>query len=188
MKMNASQLDKDELMKFIKSLADAERIKIAGMLGIEPLSTIQIADRLGIKPSEVQRHLEQLIANGLVHKEDNLYHLDTQAVEKHTRHVLAQSRLPAPVYEGDEYEVKTLRAYLSQDGTLKSIPTQHKKLMVILNHLVKDFKPGVQYPESQVNQMLRRYHEDTAALRRYMVDNGLLVREKSVYWKPENPT
>jgi hypothetical protein len=69
---------------------------------------------------------------------------------------------------------------------LKSIPTQHKKLMVILKHLAKDFKSGTQYPESQVNQTLRRYHEDTAALRRYMVDNGLLQREKGIYWRSEN--
>ncbi|OGN88887.1 MAG: hypothetical protein A2Y88_04990 [Chloroflexi bacterium RBG_13_48_10] len=64
-----------------------------------------------------------------------------------------------------------------------SIPTQHKKLMVILRHLVKNFEAGVQYPESQVNQILRRFHEDTAALRRYMVDNKLLAREKGIYWK-----
>jgi len=99
--------------------------------------------------------------------------------------VLAQSHPPAPQFEGDEYEVKTLRSYISRDGSLKSIPTQQKKLMVILKYLARDFMPGVRYTESQVNQMLRKYHEDTAALRRYMVDNGLLEREKGIYWSVE---
>jgi hypothetical protein len=188
MKMETSTMNQDELLNFMKSLADAKRIKIAGLLGVESLSPTQVAERLGIKPAEAQHHLEQLTVNGLAHKEGDLYRLDTQAVENLTRKVLAQSHPPAPEYEGDEFEVKTLRAYISRDGTLKNIPTQHKKLMAVLNYLVKNFQPGVKYPENQVNQMLRRYHEDTAALRRYMVDNKLLSREKGIYWRTEEQT
>jgi biotin operon repressor len=181
--MNTLPKNQDELMNFMKSLADAERLKIAGLLGVEALSSGQIAERLGMKPAEVQRHLEQLEVAGLAHKDGDSYRLDNQAFEKYTRQVLAQSHPPAPEYEGDEFEVMTLRGYLARDGTLKSIPNHHKKLMVILNYLVKDFKPGVKYTESQVNQMLRRYHEDTATLRRYMADTGLVKREKGIYWR-----
>jgi hypothetical protein len=184
--MNTLPTDQDELLNFMKSLADAERLKIAGLLGVEALTAIQIAERLGMKPAQVAHHLEVLTAAGLAHKEGSTYRLDSQAFEKFTRRVLAQSHPPAPEYPGDEFTVKTLRAYISQDGTLKSIPTQQKKLMVILNHLVNNFEPGVQYPENQVNQTLRRFHEDTAALRRYMVDNGLLKREKGIYWRVED--
>src|SRR4030042_6892930 len=138
--MNTPAMNDDELMNFRKSLADAERLKIAGLLGVEALSVTQVAERLEMKPAEVQGHLEQLTAAGLAHKEGSLYKLDSQALEKHTRPVLAQSRPPAPEYEGDEFEVKTLRAYISADGSLKAIPTQHKKLMVILSHLVKNFE------------------------------------------------
>jgi hypothetical protein len=183
--MNKSNLNQDELLNFMKSLADAERLKIAGLLGVEALSSTQIVERLGMKPDDVQRQLDELTDAGLAHKEGSLYQLDSQALEKLTRQVLAQSRPPAPEYDGDEFEVKTLRAYLSTDGSLKAIPTQHKKLMVILNHLVKNFEPGVKYPENQVNQILRRFNEDTAALRRYMVDNQLLARERGIYWRTE---
>jgi hypothetical protein len=183
--MNTLPTDQDELLNFMKSLADAERLKIAGLLGVEALTVNQVAERLGMKPVEVAHHLEVLVTAGLAHKEGNAYRLDSQALEKLTRRVLAQSHPPAAEYEGDEFTVKTLRAYISRDGTLKSIPNQHKKLMVILSHLVKNFEPDVHYPESQVNQTLRRFHEDTAALRRYMVDNGLLKREKGIYWRVE---
>jgi hypothetical protein len=183
--MNSQPNNQADLLKFMKFLGDAERLKIAGLLGVEALTPAQVAERLAMDPAQVELHLEQLATTGLAHKEGNVYRLDSQALEKLTRQVLAQSHPPAPQYEGDEFEVKTLRAYISRDGTLKSIPTQHKKLIVILKHLAKDFKPGVQYPESQVNQTLRKYHEDTAALRRYMVDNGLLKRDKGFYWLSE---
>jgi hypothetical protein len=185
--MNAQPTNQEELLKFMQSLADADRLKIAGLLGVEALTPAQVSERLGMDLAEVTRQLEQLAAAGLAHMEGTAYRLDSQALEKLTRQVLARSHPPAPEYEGDEFEVKTLRAYLSRDGTLKAIPTQHKKLMVILAYLAKNFEPGGKYPESQVNQTLRKYHEDTAALRRYMVDNGLLRREKGIYWRAEGP-
>ncbi len=183
--MTTLPTDQDELLSFMKSLADAERLKIAGLVGVEALTPIQVAERLGMKPGEVAHHLEVLTAAGLAHKEGNTYRLDSQVLEKLSRRVLAQSHPPAPEYEGDEFTVKTLRAYIAMDGALKSIPNQHKKLVAVLSYLVKNFEPGTKYPESLVNQMLRKYHEDTAALRRYMVDNGLLKREKGIYWRPE---
>jgi hypothetical protein len=185
MEMNTLPTNQTELLNFMKSMADAERLKIAGLVGVEALTPTQVAERLEMNPVEVERHLEQLVAVRLAQKEGNAYRLDSQALEKLTRQVLAQSHPPAPQYEGNEFEVKILRAYISQDGTLKAIPTQHKKLMVILSYLAKNFQPGVHYPENQVNQILRRFHEDTAALRRSMVDNGLLKREKGIYWRVE---
>lgn len=186
--MNPNPDQQIDLLNFMKSLGDAERLKIAGLLSVEALTPAQLAARLNMAPSGVEKHLQQLAAAGLAHMEGEAYRLDSQAVEKLTRQVLAQSRPPMPDYEGDEFEVKTLRAYLDRDGKLKTIPTHHKKLMVILQHLVKIFQPGVQYPEVQVNQMLREFNEDTAALRRYMVDNGLLQRDKGIYWRTGSPS
>jgi hypothetical protein len=182
--MDTTKLD-DELSNFMKSLANPERLKIAGLLGEEALTVEEAAQRLGMEPAKVAQHLDVLVASGLAYKNEGYYRLDSQALEKRTRKMLAQSHPPAPVYEGDEFEVKILRAYLSRDGTLKAIPNQHHKLLVLLNHMAKDFTPGAKYPESQVNQILGRYHEDFAALRRYMVDNGLLQREKGIYWRTE---
>ncbi len=184
--MDTVPQDQQELLIFMRTLADADRMKIAGLLGVEKLTISQIAERLGMKPGEVAHHVDLLISGGLAINEGNAYRLDSPAMEKLSRRMLAQSHPPVQQYEGDEYEVKTLRSYLSSDGTLKSIPAQHKKLMVILKHLANSFEPGVHYPESQVNQILRPFHEDTASLRRYLVDNGLLQREKSIYWKVDS--
>ena len=53
----------------------------------------------------------------------------------------------------------------------------------MLDHLVRVFEAGVRYPEREVNALLAVWHPDVAALRRYLVDEGLLTREAGVYWR-----
>ena len=100
--------------------------------------------------------IELLVATSVAHKEGRAYCLDSQALEKLTRKVLAQSHPPAPEYEGDEFEIKMLREYISSDGSLKSIPSQQKKRAVILKPLAMDFERRVKYPEAQLNKILGR--------------------------------
>lgn len=178
-----------ELLNFFKTLGDADRLKIAGCLSNQPQTLGELAAKLELRPAEVSRHLTDLMALGVVQQDGNTYRLEAGAIEKMARNVLAQARPPHPAdqFEGDPYDRKVLAAYFEADGTLKALPTQHKKLMVILRYLVQNFEVGPRYPEKQVNEILRKYHEDTAALRRYMVDNGLLARENGIYWKPETP-
>ena len=53
----------------------------------------------------------------------------------------------------------------------------------MLDQIARIFEPGVRYPERDVNTMLAAFHEDVAALRRYLVDEGYLSRSDSVYWR-----
>ena len=76
-----------------------------------------------------------------------------------------------------------LRTFVGPGGRLRSIPRRHGKRLVVLDHIVRVFEIGVRYPESEVNAMLRAFDDDVAALRRYLVDDGFLSREASVYWR-----
>jgi hypothetical protein len=79
------------------------------------------------------------------------------------------------------FEAHVLRAFL-RDGRLVSIPAQEKKKLVVLRHLVdRCFAEDRPYPEREVNDLLGAYHEDVAALRRYMVIAGLLTRSGGEY-------
>jgi hypothetical protein len=78
---------------------------------------------------------------------------------------------------------RVLQNFLAPDGRLRTIPTKLSKLLVVLDHLAQAFEPGRSYPEAEVNDVLQRYHPDYAALRRYLVENGFLTREDSVYWR-----
>jgi hypothetical protein len=180
-------MEQTDLMEFFKVFADSERLKVAGALAAEPLTIEQLAHRLNIKPATVQHHLEQLSAAGLVKADGAVYRVDSKLLEGRARSVLAQSRprVSAEDFEGDAYDRKILADYTAPDSSLKSIPTQHKKLLVILRHLVKLFEPGQQYIEKQVNEILRRAHEDTASLRRYLIDEKFMARQNGVYWRIE---
>jgi len=77
----------------------------------------------------------------------------------------------------------SLRDYLLPDESLKEIPAQREKLEVILRYASRDFEPDRRYPEKQVNEILERFHEDSATLWRELVGYKILVREKVEYWK-----
>lgn len=64
---------------------------------------------------------------------------------------------------------------------------QSTKLHVILNYLIQAFAPATNYTEKEVNQILRRFHEDTAGLGRDLVDAKMLARisDGSRYWRVE---
>jgi hypothetical protein len=72
------------------------------------------------------------------------------------------------------------------DGRLKAIPAQRKKFLAVLHYLVQSFEPDTRYSEKEVNRILEQFHEDTATLRRSMIDNRLMARERGIYWRLED--
>ena len=70
-----------------------------------------------------------------------------------------------------------------RDDRLVQIPRQRKKRLLLLDLLAQQFEPGVHYPEREVNDVLGRFHADTAALRRYLVDEEFMEREAGEYWR-----
>jgi hypothetical protein len=76
---------------------------------------------------------------------------------------------------------KVVRAFL-RDGRLVSIPAKPSKrdllLPVILDRCFPDDRD---YEEKEVNMRLALLHPDVAALRRYLVDGGLMTREAGIY-------
>jgi hypothetical protein len=52
---------------------------------------------------------------------------------------------------------------------------------VVLEYLATRFDEGTDYAEAVGNDLLGRFHEDYASLRRCLVDEGLLTRTAGVY-------
>jgi hypothetical protein len=79
--------------------------------------------------------------------------------------------------------------FFRPDGTLISIPVQLAKKLAVLRHIASDLSPDTKYPEKQLNEIIAKYHDDTAALRRYMIEYGILERDgESVYWLSKSVT
>jgi hypothetical protein len=184
-------LNSDELLNFFKALADANRLKILGLLATTEYTVEQLAEILHLRASTVSHHLARLSEAGLVSARAsgyyNLYSLETGVLEAMAQRLLSPESL-ASVAAGadvDAYDRKVVADFSLPDGHLKTIPAQHKKLEAVLRHIVRDFEPGRSYSEKQVNEILSRFHEDTASLRRELVGSRLMARQAGEYWRTE---
>jgi hypothetical protein len=77
---------------------------------------------------------------------------------------------------------RILRRYF-RGGRLTQIPPQLSRRRVVLDRLAQEFDVGYRYSEREVNGILRRFHEDVASLRRFLVDEGFLDRAAGEYWR-----
>ncbi len=181
----------DEIVTFFKALADANRLKIVGLLAQQPYSVEELAALLDLKASTVSHHLARLAQIGLVSAKTesyyNIYQLDEKALQNKSRNLFSQANLAASVVDidADAYDNKVVKDYVRKDGSLKTIPAQRKKLEAILRYVVKAFEANKRYSEKKVNEILGKYHEDTASLRRELVGYGLMKREGGggEYWR-----
>ena len=84
----------------------------------------------------------------------------------------------------DAYDRRVVENYVLPDGQLKQIPTKRKKFEAILRYVVRAFEPGKRYTEKEVNEILGQFNEDTAVLRRGLVDYQMMDREPggTAYW------
>ena len=182
----------EELVTIFKALADSSRLKIVGLLARQPYSGEELAALLDLKASTVSHHLARLAEAGLVTARPegyyNIYQLEETAL-KNVRLLFSRQDLASAVsnVDADAYDRKVVAHYTRPDGSLKEIPAQRKKLEAILRYLTESFEPGRRYSEKQVNEILARFHEDTASLRRELVGYGLMARAGGGgdYWKPE---
>jgi len=170
--------EQPEILSFVKAMASADRLRIVGLLSLGAKRAAEIAEALGMHPSDVNRHLEQLKASGVVSEADGVYDLNEKAIESLARGQFEGKR---PVYvpeeDWEEDVRKVLKAYLNADGTIRQIPQMGNKLLIILNFIVDAFFLDTNYTEKEVNTILRRFHVDTATLRRHLVDYGFMSRE-----------
>ncbi len=187
-----SKSNSDELLEFFKALANANRLKIVGLLSQKGFTVAELAAMLELRPSTVSHHLSRLARAGLVSARAegyySVYELETDALEDRARRLLSGEELPAAAagIDLDAFDRKVVADFSLPDGRLKSIPAQRKKMLAILRHIVNDFRPGTQYSEKRVNIILSRYHEDTATLRREMVGARVLKREAGEYWRADS--
>ncbi len=181
--------DDEQLLNFFKALADANRLKIVGLLAQQPYSVEQLAALLNLRPSTVSHHLKLLADAGLVSARAesyySIYQLEEAALQRIARSLTDRDRLPAMAAEVDlgAYDRKVLHDILLPDGRLKVIPAQRKKRQVVLRHILNAFEPGVHYSEKQVNELLGRFHTDTATLRRELIVYKMMERAGGEYWR-----
>jgi predicted transcriptional regulator len=181
----------NELLEFFKALSDANRLKIIGLLAQNECSVEQLSGLLGVSVSTTSHHLSMLANAGLVsaRAEGHFYYysLKTEVLKAMAEKMLKTEDLPqlSNSVDMDGYDKKVLAAFLDAEGRIKAFPAQEKKFQVILRHVVKSFESGKRYKEKEVNEILSRFSDDTASLRRGMVEYHLMDRQGGggEYWR-----
>jgi DNA-binding HxlR family transcriptional regulator len=181
-----------EFLAFFKALADESRLRIIGRLAGRPHTVEELAEALGLRASTVSHHLAKLAEVGLVSARAesyyNVYRLELRELAQRAGAVVAKARrAPAALeVEGPAFDRKVVRTYFTPEGQLKALPTQAKKRLAVLRHVLAPFAPGRRYSEKQVNEILTRFsREEYVTLRRYLIDYRLMEREGGggEYWR-----
>jgi hypothetical protein len=162
-------------------LADPTRLRVVAALALGAGTLEEVADAADLPLKDVALAARRLARAGLVHRDGHALALRAEQFGAAARAAAEAAPAPPPLSD-DPAEAAVLSAFV-RDGRLVSIPAQHSKRRVVLEHLVRVFDVGVRYPEREVNALLAVWHPDTAALRRYLVDEGLLTREAGLYWR-----
>ena len=162
-------------------LADPTRLKVVAALALGAGTIEEVAEASGLSLKDVALAARRLARNGLVHRDGHALALRTERFAAAAR--AAAEAAPQPERLSDDPVEDAVLSAFVRDGRLVSIPAQYSERRVVLDHLVRVFEPGVRYPEREVNALLAVWHADVAALRRYLVDEGLLTREAGVYWR-----
>jgi hypothetical protein len=178
------------LLNFFKVLGNETRLKMLGHLANAEMSVGELAELLDVKEPTVSHHLALMKELGLVgmRAEGNvrIYRLETAALQTLSKDVFSQDNLADLVDDSaaDAWEQKVLQNFMDQgQKRITALPAQYKKLMVLVRWMQDRFEAGKKYTEKEVNDIIKRHHEDSALFRRYMVDHKMMARENGVYWR-----
>ena len=181
-----------DILDFVKAMSDAGRLRIIGVLVQHSMTLHQITAELDMPLREAFNHLSYLEFVGAVRKTDDLYTLESGAFDALSREQFSDQReVYVPPPDLDEKSRRVLKACLDPDGSIRRLPSsigRPAQFRIVLEYLIRAFTPGLIYTEKEVNGIIRRFNEDTAGLRRDLVDAGLLdrARDGSRYWRIEH--
>ena len=171
----------DDALDALGLLADERRLRVAAVLVLHPATTDDVAARAGVPRRAALNALTKLEAGGLVTRDGVEWRFDVAVLRRLVRDARPREQ-PDDVGDVDRETAAVLRTFL-RGGRLTQIPVQRSKRLVLLDHICRVFDVGVRYPEREVNAYLRAFHPDVAALRRYLVEEGFLTRERNIYWR-----
>jgi ArsR family transcriptional regulator, arsenate/arsenite/antimonite-responsive transcriptional repressor len=185
MSKSRAELNLEARAELFKALGHPTRLLMVNLIRLKSRHTEELASILKLSPGTVSHHLSLLSEAGLLHSSKEQYYqiysltngiLDQKLIEVVS---MSQPKLEKKV-EGDAFRDKVLKIFFKH-GRLIKIPTQHKKLQVVLEELVKAFDVTQTYTEREVSITLSEYHDDFATLRRELVDFGYMTRKDGIY-------
>ncbi|AZB42525.1 DUF2087 domain-containing protein [Bacillus sp. FJAT-42376] len=177
----------NRLVQFHKAMGDPTRLRIIAILSGGPKHGQALAGILGLTPPTITHHLAKLKEMNLVHqkREKNTiyYFLQEKVIASHAGDIvrLLEPKEGTGVKELSGEHMKVVQNYLTKEGKLKTIPSQRKRKLMVLFYIAKEFEAGRKYTEKEINEAIKRFHEDFATIRREFIVNGIMYRDNSIY-------
>ena len=177
-----------EALGLFKCLADKSRLLILKSLMREDVYVELLAERLNLTAATVSFHLKKLSDIGAVSSYKNQYYtmyaINRELFDISLLDILCEESAETEVQKQreEEYRRRVLDSFF-QYGRLMAIPAQRKKKRIILEEIIKDIAPGRRYSEQEINQIILKYHDDFCTLRRDMIGENLLDRDRTEYWR-----
>ncbi len=162
-------------------LADGDRRVCWAAVQLGASTADAVAAATGLPATTVAKALGRLAAGGLVVSSSGALTTADGVFEAAARDALSRPESGEHAHQPDDVR-KVLRAFVV-DGRITQIPSQGAKRRLLLDWVAQDFEPGRHYTEAMVNLILGKRHADTAALRRYLVDDNILDRADGEYWR-----
>lgn len=164
--------------RIVGLFADTDRLTVVASLVLGAATLDEIRSASGLEARAAVDALGRLVSSGLVVGSGSGPYVLMTAMLRDAARDAAPAMSP-PGVSGDERILATFVV----DGRLRSIPTQRSKRRVVLDRIAQDFEPGLRYSEPEVNAIVGRWHDDHAAIRRYLIDESFLDRDHGTYWR-----
>ena len=167
----------------VRVLAEPARLKVYAAIVLGARTPTEIVDRTGVDLRDVAVALRKLSEGGLVE-----LRRDAAVPVEGVFGSLARSTVQTVPVEDHGYADARAEGLLRvwvRGGRLLGLPASRGRRMVLLEHLVQSFEPGVDYSESEVNAVLTEWtaggRVDHVTVRRYLIDEDLLKRTDGIY-------
>jgi hypothetical protein len=163
-------------------LADDDRRRVFAALVLGGSTLDEVRAATGLTARRAASAIARLVDGDLVVRGDRGAYLLLGEAFRLAAMAASERPGPDPTDDVPDDDARILRRYF-RGGRLTQIPAQRARKLVILDRLAQEFDVGSRYSERQVNAILRRFHEDVASLRRFLVDEGFLDRAAGEYWR-----
>jgi hypothetical protein len=177
------------LLSFFKALANESRLRLLGLVAQREHSVQELAAAVGVTEPTASHHLAMLRDLGLVSRRadgnTHWYSFVPDSLTGMAKQVLSVegvAGLAGPARPRGSQD-SVVANFLGEDGKLTHIPAQRKKRYAVLSWLVRKFEEDRKYTEKEINEVIQRYHWDSATLRREFIGYHMMEREKGIYWR-----
>jgi len=175
------QMAEATTLGLLRAVLDPVRLAVLGASVTGAVDITAMSATLNVPRAEIARAVGSLRSSGLLRPDGTL---DSESLRTVARSLPDRTGGRGAPVEGpwSDTEAQILGRFFA-DGRLVEIPAAAKKRRIVMEKIALEFEPGRRYSERQVNLTIQLIHDDYAAIRRYMIDEGFMDRADGAYWR-----